>query len=125
MGYSICQVDSNFEIKKENIDSAIKAAINISQKNYAWTLKKEDFTNPKKVFQVWQWDLSFDDNGNISGISFAGDKLVNELFFLEIIAPFVTEGSFIEILGEDGERWRWVFKDAKCITVEAIIIWNY
>jgi hypothetical protein len=40
------------------------------------------------------------------------------------IAPYVEENSYIEMVGEDGDRWRWVFKNGKCEEKYPEVIWN-
>lgn len=65
-----------------------------------------------------------DDDGNIVGLDFAGDKLAyDEDKMFEQIAPYVESDSFIEMLGEDGTRWRQVFKDGKCREIKASVAW--
>lgn len=58
----------------------------------------------------------------IHGISFEGenqDGTEHEMF--NAIAPFVEPGSYIEMQGEDGAIWRWVFQDDTCIEKAAEI----
>ena len=66
-----------------------------------------------------------DNDGNVTDLDFAGDKLAydeDEMF--EKIAPYVDDGSFIEMSGEDGAQWRWVFSGGKVREVKAKIIWD-
>jgi len=39
------------------------------------------------------------------------------------IAPYVEDGSYIEMSGEDGAMWRWVFKHGECHEISAVITW--
>jgi len=55
----------------------------------------------------------------ITDILFEGEKIGNESSFFKAIAPFVKEGSFIEMVGEDGEKWRWVFENGQCVEKQA------
>jgi len=34
------------------------------------------------------------------------------------MAPFIKDGGFIEVHGEDNFYWRWKFNDGKCREVE-------
>ena len=38
-------------------------------------------------------------------------------------APYINDG-YIEMSGEDGERWRWIFKDGKCEEKFPGIVWE-
>lgn len=40
------------------------------------------------------------------------------------IAPFVKDGSFLEIHGEDGAMWRWKFSNGKMRQIGAKIVWE-
>ena len=62
--------------------------------------------------------------GNVTGISFHGDKMGEDYQMFQSIAPYVRSGSFIEMIGEDGEQWRWVFKDGKCREIIAKVSWE-
>lgn len=95
MGYCMSMNDSTFFVPTENTGRVLA------------------------VMQHQPYELKFDDNGNIVDISFYGDKLGNDLKAFQKIAPFVRNGSFIEMEGEDNETWRWFFKNGKCREVKA------
>jgi len=57
---------------------------------------------------------SIDNRGNIDGVEFCAEKLHCEFGMFQKIAPFVRNGSFIEMQGEDSALWRWVFRRGKC-----------
>ena len=65
----------------------------------------------------------FDENGNIVEISFNGEKLRDEFEMFQRIAPMVDDGCFLQVSGEDGSLWRWVFKNGKCYGIDALITW--
>lgn len=126
MGYCINQVDSKFSIEKENFQAAFDAALKLHNKDYDWT-KKDWFVGLKtldEVFDAWRWELRWNDDGDIVDICFTGEKLGDDLPFLDAIAPFVVDGSYIEMQGEDGALWRWVFKDKRCGEIYATITWD-
>lgn len=55
---------------------------------------------------------------------FNGEKLGGyELDLYKSMAKFTNDG-YIEYLGEDGEKWRYVFKDGKCEEVYPKLIWD-
>jgi len=63
---------------------------------------------------------SFDNRGNIDGVEFCAEKLHYEFEMFQEIAPFVRDGSFIEMKGEDSHAWRWVFRRGKCYKINPL-----
>lgn len=98
MGYSIYLRDgSNFVIEPKN-------------------LKKLDvIAQSKGPYSVGEYFGEYDfrleiRKGKVEGILFDGDRMSDDIpIFLKEIAPFVKAGSYIEMEGEDGGIWRWVF----------------
>ena len=77
-----------------------------------------------KKLENYGYLAELDDEGNIIDLNFNGDKLAyDEDTMFQAIAPYVEDGNFIEMVGEDGDRWRWVFKDGKCKEVRAEVTW--
>ena len=65
-----------------------------------------------------------DDDGNITSLSFYGDKLsYDEGEMFKIVAPYVEDGSYIEMHGEDGAQWRWAFSGGDCQYITAKTVW--
>lgn len=57
-------------------------------------------------------------------IYFEGEKysdLMDEV--LSEIAPFVEDGSYFELAGEDNAMWRWVLKNGRVYEIYPKIIW--
>lgn len=102
MGYCMSMNDSKFFVSTENVGRVLS------------------------VMQHQPYELKFDDDGNIVDISFYGDKLGDEPRVFQKIAPYVKDGSYIEMEGEDNDIWRWVFKDSKCreVKAEVSVIWE-
>jgi hypothetical protein len=142
MGYNMRQRGSNFRIKKENFDVALKAIVELADdKNkhqmsggfwqggkqtewhYAW-VNMSDLASAKTIkdaIGVWRWEvfsaepeISREIEEDIVDIYFVGDKIGQENLMFEAIAPFVEDGSYIEMAGEDGAIWRWVFARGEC-----------
>lgn len=66
-----------------------------------------------------------DDKEYIIGITFDGNKhdgTEEEMF--NVIASFVKAGSYIEMQGEEGKRWRWMFDGETCKEKPGEIIWD-
>lgn len=129
MGYNIQNTRSKFVIKKENYGNVVKAIHGLagkesiedsSGKHFSWVNNDfVDFSGIIELFAAWRWSVEENDFG-INCISFDGQKLGNDHLFFNTIAPYVENGSFIEIMGEDGCIWRWFFKDGKMKTVKPV-----
>lgn len=132
MGYYMDQVDSKFSISLENESKALAAlkaflkdckekGRNLGWVNIDVALKKKAFA---PMMGECRWDVEEDGEGKINGIQFNGEKLSgDEISVFKAIAPFVDEGSYIEMNGEEGARWRWIFQDGDCIEKHPEIIW--
>jgi hypothetical protein len=120
-------MEAKFKIRKEKQLEALKAIkllvgketiSDASGKHFSW-VNTEDFSNARYIedaLEAWRWEVEFDDESNdIVGINFSGEKL---------IAPYVEAGSYIQMQGEDGEMWRWVFDGATVKEVKPKIDWN-
>lgn len=83
----------------------------------------ENLKTLTEILSSLGFDVSCDSVGNIDGLSY-NNKIGDESYFLESIAPFVRDGSYINWRGEDGEMWRNEFHDGKMILKQAKIIWE-
>ena len=68
----------------------------------------------------YHYSPSFDSEGNIDSVEFTAEKLHYEFGMFQRIAPFVREGSFIEMKGEDSKIWRWVFRGDDCYEIDPL-----
>ena len=143
----INQLDSYFNMKKETFDDALKvtkALLTVEAKDkYGTTgyvmqggevtsrhygfVQEENVAranNFKDAAQAFRWDMWIDDEGDIYSTTFNGEKYTgSEITFLNAIAPYVREGSYIEMQGEEGERWKWYFDGMECIEYQAKILY--
>jgi hypothetical protein len=71
------------------------------------------------AMRAWRWAVELDNDANAVDIEFWGEKLGDDHYLFEVIAPWVEEGSYIEMHGEDGAIWRWTFDGETCREVEA------
>lgn len=125
MGYCATQMDSMFYIKKENLSNALKAIKNMPSKEYAWVEEEfREVNNLGDMLNKWGWYASFDDEGNITSIDMDQEKLGDEVEMFKAIAPYVKENSYIEMMGEDGYHWRWIFDGETCIEKTPIVMWD-
>lgn len=115
MGYSISQGSTQFRIKKENLDKALEALntkLPFGRYHWATHVKQGSLQNS---MSEWSWDPEFDpETGDINDITFNAEKLGDEIKMFQTIAPFVETGSYIQVSGEGGESWRWVFDGKTC-----------
>jgi len=88
------------------------------EKHYAWVdefgaMNAKTF---KEVAKAFRWHIELDDEGDVYWIEFDGEKYGgDELAFLNTIAPYVRKDSYIEMQGEEGERWKWCFDGDTCV----------
>lgn len=77
----------------------------------------------EEAFEELRFELCIDNDkykiDYFSGEKFAGYE--EQLF--KCIAPYVNDG-YLEYLGEDGDKWRYVFKNGECKEVYPKIIWE-
>lgn len=121
MGYCIRQHKANFFIGVENQAAALAAMIKLGneKRNFYW-VELNDFVNSTtlaEVLDAWRWEPRQDKDGNIVGISFVGEKIGDEEILWNTLAPYVRKDSYIEMGGEDGACWRWVFNGTTCTEI--------
>jgi len=123
MGYYIEQVEGSIELPLRNANfavDAIKKWMRDERKMDDWNRydKIEDLAVEFNMIATFNTDLSeyLIDN--------EGEKLWDQREFLSVIAEFCNEGSYIEISGECGDRWRWLVKDGQLYEVNPSIDWN-
>jgi hypothetical protein len=117
MGYYMQVVDTKFRIKRENFGKALLAIKSLAGKetygtHFSWVntpefLKAETL---EEGIKAWRWEAEVEGpSGDVTDISFRGEKLGDDELFFQVIAPFVEKGSFVEMSGDDNGRWRWFF----------------
>lgn len=130
MGYYMDQRESVFTMKSANKEPALHAIKQLADqksqmgggswsggkelsRHFSW-VTTEDFVNAKNIveaFDAWRWTAEENKEGDIVGLTFKGQKLGNDEVLLRAIAGFVEDGSYIEMIGEDGSVWRWIFQN--------------
>jgi hypothetical protein len=139
-------VDANFRIKAENCNKALKAIQRLAceadqmsggvfaagkqtSRHFSWvhTCNFEKAPTLDDAMGGWRWpverDIPNDQDSDVVGIQFYGEKLGDDAVLFHAIAPFVEEGSWIEMRGEDSAMWRWVFRDGRLHEISPEIIW--
>jgi hypothetical protein len=93
---------------------------------YSW-VKDEDVLKCitlDSAMALWGWPVELDAAGNVDGIRFEGEKIGQEDEMFKAIAPYVEDGSYVEMGGEDGALWRWSWARGKFYERSAIITWD-
>lgn len=122
MGYYIECSDGGITLPLRNADFACEAL-----KKWLCRQEREDWNCYQSIEDIAaEFDLiaRFDETKREYVICNDAEKLWNQQEFLEVIAEFCNEDSYIEIVGECGEFWRWVIKDGKLLEVIPSIDWN-
>jgi hypothetical protein len=133
MGYWIEVNKVYFRLKAEKIPETIKAIKSLHGKepisdssgsHFSWVDNQFYKLNTiQELMAEFRWKPTTGENGDLIDLEFTGQKLGDDEEFFDVIAPFVESGSYIEVEGEDNDKWRWVFKDGKMIRVTPKIFW--
>lgn len=99
---------ANFKIKKEHH----AAVLSIMNEYNGSSLS--DFSDIFSIFYEFGWDVSFDSAGNIAGAYFEYGPSDDDEEWLNLIAPYVQPGCYLEMTNEDGYRWAWYFDRKTC-----------
>lgn len=125
MGYYVSQRGCNFFIAAENKEKALQAIKDLGDKPmFSWVDNKSylEADTLAKAMNAWRWSIDEEDD-NVVNICFDGEKLGDDEVLFQTIAPFVKADSYIEMDGEEGCLWRWVFDGKRCQEVTPQIIW--
>ena len=132
MGYNMQNLESKFRIKSENKVKALEAIKALMEPEtlktngnggswsggektevwYSWVTTKDvlEAKTVEDAIQCWGWESETDEeSGDIVDCYFPESKIGQEEIMFRAIAPYVEEGSYFHMLGEDGAQWRWYF----------------
>ncbi len=130
MGYCIRKIDSDFFIAADELPNVLQAIRSLVMgenegTHYSWVRNHEVFNSVSvgQAVNAFRWIIELDKDRNIVDLYFNAEKYGDDEQLMRVIAPFVKSNSFIEILGEDGNRWRWVFDNGVLKTLNAVITW--
>ncbi len=125
MGTNIYQTEQRFCIKAANHQKVMLAIKGLAGKEtivdteaHFYFVRTKDFLAAKtisEIFDAWRWSIDTNYNGDISGINFIGEKLGDDNIFFQAIAPYVEEGSYIQMFNDSGKTWRWCFENGKML----------
>lgn len=125
---------SEFFIAADKVSAAVEAIQDLhghetlkdgSGRHFSWVdADFYVFDDPTEILRCWRWEVELDGAGNIVRLDFEGQSLGDDDKLFGAIAPFVKAGSYIEMIGEDGERWRWLFDGATMVEKNATVSWD-
>lgn len=133
MGYNVHLRDGkNFKIEADKVEACRDAVAKVDEKSNdkasEWV---EHFAYLPAMIQLiemvnhhWSLRLVPSVSGAINGVVWEGEKMRNFDKFCSTIAPFVVSESYLEFCGEDGERWRYLFRDGSYVEQKPKIIWE-
>jgi len=143
MGYYIQQIDSKFFIAAKDKPMALQAIRYLrytenstgsgrhskhgkTVRHFSWvdTSTFDDINTLEGMLEEWGWLTSMKITNDIVDICFNREKLGDETILFEAIAPYVKHGSYIQMQGEEGSLWRWVFKNGQFEQIFAKITWD-
>lgn len=154
MGYCMDMTESDFVIPSDKVEAALEAVQGMGDPTYQRILCRgfayvdEDFRECesfKEIMREWRWEVRIDnedderpkydedtgswiptteDPGCVYDIYFSGENMGDDKDLLDTLAPFVKAGSYIQMQGEDGEMWRWVFDGETCKEIRPTITWE-
>ena len=126
MGYCIELEEGEIKIKKDNIDKVLKV---LSNKDFCWCDKiyynKDDYIDEDVVinsFELLRYYIKYE-NGYWIISDFEGEKLGDDEDIFRLISPYCEDG-YLQFLGEDGEKWRYVIKDKKFDIKYPTLVWE-
>lgn len=130
MSYFMLKLDEDFRIKESDFPAACNAlkAFVESQKELEYIDSAEVIKHCNKgdlirALDACKWECNEGEDG-IDNIIPGKTQLGSDYEILNAIAPFVVEKSFITMLGEEKEIWRWIFKNGICIQENAEIVFE-
>ena len=120
MGYNMYLMDYSVHIKKEDFADALNAV----KAAFPHDKDVQNSIELEEVMYEFYYYPEHDNQGNICDICFDGEKLQDDDIFWSALAPYMEDGDFIEMEGDDFNRWRWVFKDGVCREIQSTITWE-
>jgi hypothetical protein len=126
MGYHMSQREASFFIpaeKQADALAALKKMVAGQRLGFVFAEDVIDAPTLSDAMEAFRWPVETDELGNIVGLEFAGAKLGDGEILFKIIAPFVWEGSYIEMGGDENAIWRWTFQNGEMKEVAPKITW--
>ena len=138
MGYCVKNTESHFFIPKEYHGMALQAIKDFMLKTYPTDsgervirsfprVNTDEVINSETLYDAlyaWRWDAYVNEDDDITDLSFDGEKLGEDDLLFDVISPYVKEGSYIVMQGEDNYTWRWYFDGQTYLYQTGRIVWE-
>lgn len=128
MGYGMRQMASDFHIDQPDQASALEELQRWADlAGHIAFVDRITVTSARSLTEALEefgWVADLDVQENICHIEFGRENSGEEDELFDRLAPYVQPGSYIEMAGEDGERWRWTFDGRTCKTVKPEVRWT-
>ena len=121
MGYQIYMREVNLRIRKENFEAALNALKEAFVSDRTWT---EHLNSLDDAMSDFGYIPEYDENGSIDGFEYEEKRLRGDYEFWTALAPYVEEGCYLEVEGDDLEIWRWKFRNGKVIVQYPTFLWD-
>jgi len=137
MGYCMSMVEATAFIADENIPGAV-AALKLLDKTgnksgggyygedqpqrhwFAWVAENwVDTDDIEELFEAWRYELERNDRGGYSVVCFNGEKFGDDDQFWNALSPYMQ--GYVQMLGEEGEQWRWVLGGERVANQEGTV----
>ena len=124
MGYCIHKDESVFFIKRTDKKKALAAVKALGDQCWVDGSAVAKCRNLRDAMHLYAWPIEEDEDDNVIDIFFHGEKAGAEAELFGALAPYVKEGSFIHIIGEDGGHYRYLFDGKTCEEQTATLVWE-
>lgn len=134
MSHKIYQMEEKFCIKSANCPNVVDAIralegkeTNLTPEPHFYYIAPKDVSSAKNIvdlFKAWRWEIEFDNQADISYVQFIGEKLGDEDILFQAIAPYVEDGSYIQVFDDDGRIWRWCFDEGRMLIKYAKLVFD-
>ena len=117
--------ESTVIIKKEHIENIINVLKQFAVINRTrWVSGISECETIEEIFDEIRYPLCQNSEGDYEIDDFSGEKLGDDLKIFNSFAKYIEDGQYIEMCGEDGNQWRWRFKNGICEEIHPTISWE-
>ena len=125
MGYYMHQTGGYFKIRSAKIPDALNALIDFDKGMNPADASLSPAQQLAAIFSAWRWEIEIDEkSGDVSGVTFMGEKLRDDDDLFRSVAKFVEPGSYIDLMGGDDCSWRWYFDCDDMITRTGTMVFD-
>ena len=124
----IKQTDYLFMMERKNILKAFKKLKDFFSNGFeSRYIESSNVINSKSFEEAMvycRWNVYTNADEDIYAINFSGNVLGDDLKIFEVIALYITSGSYIEMKNKNNLLWRWTFNGRDVKEKFAKIIWE-